>query len=172
VTDLDVIQLVLAHEGTAYVDDPTDRGGCTRHGVTRPTLALFRRVPLESVTCADIQALTRDEAEIIACELYVMRAGYSQIADWRLRYAVVDMAYHSGVKRTTLALQRIVGAQPDGIWGRETAWKVAAADPERTRLKVIGARLRHLGTLIAIDPTQAKYARGWMSRVAVVLEAA
>lgn len=171
-TDLEIVRAVLAHEGTAYVHDPTDRGGCTRHGVTRPALADFRGVPLDQITCDDIRTLTREEAEDLALELYVMRPGYWRIADWRLRLACVDYAYHSGRHEATRALQRAVGAFVDGVFGRDTAWKVAQADPERVRLKVIGSRLRLLGTLIARRPEQARFAGGWLSRVATVLEAA
>lgn len=171
-TDDEIVAFILRHEG-GYVDDPVDRGGCTKYGVTIPTLAEFRRVRPAEVACDDIKALTRDDAEMIALELYILRPGFYQIADWRLRLAVVDFGFHSGRVTACKALQRALGnTHVDGIFGRDTAWQVAHADAAMLRDKVIGSRLRLLGSLIGKRPEQARFARGWMARVSAVLEAA
>lgn len=170
--DFEIIAWVLRHEGDTYTDDPDDAGGPTKFGITLQTYAQFHMTTPDKVSADQIKALTRDEAEAIALDLYVMRPGFFQIADWRLRLAVVDFGYHSGVRRATEALQAAVGAQVDGIYGRETGWKVAGADTTAVRHKVIGARLRLLGNLMSTRRETAKFAKGWLGRVADVLEAA
>jgi lysozyme family protein len=168
VTDEQIIDYILQFEGSAPTNDPVDRGGVTRYGITLPTLQQVK----PEATHGDVWALTREEAVDIYLELFVFRPGFHQIADWRLRLAVVDAGIHSGPRRVTEWLQKAVGAYVDGIGGRETFGKVAHADPAKVREKVIAARLRHLGTLISKDSTQSRFAKGWLIRVGTILEAA
>ena len=171
-TNEDIVAFILSHEGSAYTDDPVDAGGCSKYGVTRRALASFRHVPLSAITCEDVRNLTQADAEALALELYIFRPNFHQIADWRLRLAVVDFGYHSGAVTATKALQRAVGVADDGSFGRDTGWAVVRADAERVRLKVVGARMRLLGSLIERRRSNARFAGGWFDRVADVLEAA
>jgi lysozyme family protein len=168
VTDEQIIDYILQFEGSAPTNDPVDRGGVTRYGITLPTLQQVK----PEATHGDVWALTREEAVDIYLELFVFRPGFHQIADWRLRLAVVDAGINSGPHRATKWLQAAVGAQIDGHGGRETYGKVAYADPVRVREKVIAARLRHIGKLITEDRTQARFAKGWLARIGTILEAA
>lgn len=168
-TDEDIVCFVIEKfEGSAATNDPHDRGGVTRYGITLNTLKQVR----PDAGPGDVWALTKQEAIDIYLELFVFRPGFYQIADWRLRLAVIDAGIHSGVKRASEWLQQAVGAQVDGSVGRETLEKVARADAVKVREKFIALRLRHLGTLISKDSTQSRFARGWLSRVGTILEAA
>lgn len=168
-TDLEIVDFIVEHfEGSVATNDPDDRGGVTRFGITLPTLKQVR----PEATAGDVWALSRDEALNIYLDLYVFRPGFHQIADWRLRLACVDAAVHSGPRRAQEWLQAAVGAQVDGIAGRDTYAKVASADQPMAAKKVIASRLRHLGNLITRDVRQAKFAKGWLNRVGAVLEAA
>jgi lysozyme family protein len=169
VTDSDIVEYIIERfEGSAASNDPDDRGGITRFGVTLPTLKHIK----PDATAGDVWALTKQDAINLYLELFVFRPGFHQIADWRLRLVVIDSGIHSGTKRATEWLQAAVGAQVDGHGGRDTYAKVASADPVKARERVIAARLRHLGALIARDVRQAKFSRGWFGRVATLLEAA
>jgi lysozyme family protein len=169
VTDSEIVCYIVEHfEGSAASNDPSDRGGVTRHGVTLPTL---RQIKPEA-TAGDVWALTKEDAIDLYLELFVFRPGFHQIADWRLRLLVVDSGIHSGVRRATEWLQAAVGAQVDGHAGRDTYGRVATADPVKVRERVMAARLRHIGGLISRDVRQAKFARGWMNRIGTLLEAA
>jgi lysozyme family protein len=168
-TDLEIVDYIVERfEGSAATNDPDDRGGVTRFGITLNTLKQVR----PEASAGDVWALSRDEALSIYLDLYVFRPGFHQITDWRLRLACVDAAIHSGPRRAQEWLQAAVGAQVDGIAGRDTYAKVASADPVRARERVLAARLRHLGNLITRDVRQAKFAKGWLARVGTVLEAA
>jgi lysozyme family protein len=155
-------------EGGTPTNDPADRGGVTRWGITLPTL---QRIKPEA-TAGDVWALTRDEAVVIYLDLFVRRPGFHQIADWRLRLVVIDSGIHSGTARATRWLQAAVGAVQDGIGGPETYGRTARLDPGMARDRVFAARLRHVGRLIESDRRQARFAAGWMDRIATVLEAA
>jgi lysozyme family protein len=169
VTDSEIVcWIVEKFEGSAATNDPDDRGKITRFGVTLPTLQQIR----PEATAGDVWALTKEDAIDLYLELFVFRPGFHQIVDWRLRLLVVDSGIHSGVRRATEWLQAAVGAQVDGHAGRDTYGRVAAADPVKTRERVMAARLRHIGGLIARDVRQAKFTRGWLGRIATLLEAA
>ena len=52
------LPLVLAHEG-GYVDHPSDPGGATNLGITRKTLARWRKVsPFTSLPKSEVKNLT------------------------------------------------------------------------------------------------------------------
>lgn len=168
-TDTDIVAYIVDRfEGSAVTHDPDDRGGVTRFGITLPTLQQVK----PEATAGDVWALTRDEALNIYLELFVFRPGFYQIADWRLRLACVDAAIHSGPRRAQEWLQAAVGAQVDGVAGRDTYAKVASTDAVTARERLIASRLRHLGHLITRDVRQAKFAKGWLTRVGTILEAA
>ena len=67
---------IVAREG-GYVDDPSDPGGATKHGVTIGTM---RRLGLDltgdgKVDAEDVRRLTPDRAEAIFIEHYFDRPG-------------------------------------------------------------------------------------------------
>src|SRR6188768_1995558 len=66
---------VLRHEG-GYVDHPSDPGGATNMGITRRTLADWRKVaPWSALDKAEVRALQRDEAAAIYRTNYWDRSG-------------------------------------------------------------------------------------------------
>ncbi len=167
--DREIVEWIVDRfEGSVPTDDPVDRGGVTRWGITLPTL---RRVKPEA-THGDVWALTRDEAVAVYLDLFVREPGFFQIADWRLRLVVVDSGIHSGTMRATRWLQAAVGATVDGLGGPETFEKTSVLPADMIRERVLASRVRHIGRLIQKDRTQARFSAGWMDRIGALLEAA
>lgn len=156
-----IISDVLAAEG-GYVDHPADRGGCTHYGITVATLAAWRQRP---VTCADVAALTIDEARAIYRQRYITDPGLHQIRDQRLQALLVDFGVHSGTQRAIKTLQRLLGVAADGVIGPQT---LAAIDhvgaPVVGRL-LLQARGEFLADLLQRDATQRVFAAGWLRRL-------
>ena len=73
------LAFTLKYEG-GFVDHPADPGGATNLGVTRATLARWRRSP---VSTADVKALTRDEAGEIYRRFYWRSGGQRPAAPGR-----------------------------------------------------------------------------------------
>jgi lysozyme family protein len=139
VTDDAILDGVLRREG-GYVDDPADKGRCTNRGITLATLREWRG---PSVTCEDVRALTEADAR----EIY--RARYLHPFDGldaAIKPQVVDIAVNSGVLRAKALLAL---AQQSG-------------KPLNTALVV--ERLKHNARLVAADPTQARFFKGWVAR--------
>lgn len=83
----------------------------------------------------------------------------------------VDWAVHAGHAVAIRALQKSLGVPADGILGPETQEAIDGCDRTLMGRKVVAARVRSLGRLIADRPTNARYAAGWMNRLADQIEA-
>lgn len=168
-TDKDIIDGILQHEGSAYTNVPGDRGGPTRYGITLKTLAAWRKVP---VLPTDVQLLTEEEARAIYADLYIKRPRYDLIKDDLLRALVVDCGVNSGVRAATSWLQQALGVVTDGSIGPTTLATLDAIPPAAVYLRLCAIRVRFYGTIISHDPSQAAFAAGWANRVAQFIEQA
>ena len=158
---------VLRHEG-GYVYHPSDPGGATNMGITRKTLARWRKVsPWTDLPKAEMVGLKRDEAALIyrasywnACKAGDMPAGVD--------LALFDFAVNSGPDRAVRVLQAALGVAADGAVGPVTLGAVNAANPAKLINAICDRRLGFLGRL----STFATFGRGWTRRVAEIRAAA
>lgn len=158
---------VLRHEG-GYVDHPDDPGGATNMGITRKTLARWRKVtPWTALPKASVAALTRDEAALIYRANYwnVARAGSMPAG---VDLALFDFAVNSGPDRAVRVLQVALGVAADGEIGPVTLAAVEAADPRRLINVLCDRRLSFLQRLTSFSA----FGRGWTRRVAEIRAAA
>jgi lysozyme family protein len=162
----DVIDDIIRREG-GFVDNPSDRGGPTKFGITQATLAEWRGSP---VTANDVEALTIDEARSIYRSIYIDKPGLAALPE-PLRGLVVDTAVQSGVKTAVRLLQTALGSlSVDGILGPVTMAAIQDANNELLYHKMLAERIRYLGEVITVRPANATFAKGWMARVAEFLE--
>ena len=162
---------VLRHEG-GYADHPSDPGGATNMGITRKTLARWRKVsPWWSLPKSAVQVLGREEAARI------YRAGYWETVKAGslppgLDLAVFDYAVNSGPSRAIRALQTEVGTKVDGYVGPLTLAAVRTRITREGASELIAAycarRLKFLSGL----STFAVFGKGWSARVAAIRKAA
>ncbi len=161
----EIIDDILAAEG-GYVDDPDDRGGCTKYGITIGTLSEERG---EEVDCEAVRHLTEDEARSIYRHKYIHVPGFDQIRDqgpWAvLRELLVDSAVQHGASKAVEWLQEASGAAVDGDFGPNTRGAVNSSDPTRLYNEILAERIRYYGEIISNDHSQARFALGWMRRV-------
>lgn len=157
------LQLVLAHEG-GYVDHPSDPGGATNLGITRKTLAGWRKVmPWTSLPKSEVKALTKETVAPIYRALYWDEIRGDDLPAG-LDYAVFDYAVNSGPGRAAMALQRILGVADDGEIGPITLAAVAKRKPADLINALCDERIAFLQRL----STFAVFGKGWTSRVAGV----
>jgi len=166
-----IADIIRRFEGTAFTNDPADHGGETKFGLTRRFLSAHLGLPIGQLCPLEqLETLTFEQAVEIATEELAMKSGLWRIVDDRLRFAVIDHAFHSGVPSAVRALQRAVQVSPvDGIFGRDTEAYTNRADPQTTRDHVIADRLDLLGSILSHQPLQAKFAAGWLRRIGGVL---
>jgi lysozyme family protein len=177
-TDLDAgqrftlcLEHVLEREG-GYADHPSDPGGATNLGITRKTLAAWRKIsPWWALPKSEVQGLRRAEAADIYRALYWERCRAGELPAG-LDLAVFDFAVNSGPARAVKALQAALKVKADGFAGPITLdavrLRVASEGAAGLIVALCGGRLGFLQRLA----TWATFGRGWSRRVEIIRKAA
>jgi lysozyme family protein len=172
-TSEDIIEAILRREGAAYTNNPADKGGPTKWGITQATLTRYLGRPASE---QDVQQLTREVAVDIYRELYV--SPITRILPDlppRVLGLLVDSNVQHNPKRWQEWFQASVGATVDGAVGPETVekwrqWRIAGLGADRLFYRVFGCRMRYYFKIIHDDPTQATFANGWANRLSEFLD--
>lgn len=174
----DIAREIVAREG-GFVNDPDDPGGPTKYGVTIHTM---RRLGLDldrdgDVDVADVQRLTRAQAEEIFVDHYFRRPRIAQLPE-ALQASVFDMYVNAGANAVKI-LQRLLRSMGqevavDGVIGPQTAeaaHAAARAAPDHIADAYGIARRNYYFRLADRRPSSRKYARtraggkgGWIRR--------
>lgn len=124
---------LLQREG-GYVNDPNDRGGATRYGITAATAARYGLNP---------RNITPQQAAAIYYNDFWVGSGASQIQDPRLAELHFDAAVNHGPGNARRFLEQSGG------------------DPARYNQ----LREQFYQNIIARNPSQQRFARGWANRM-------
>lgn len=100
-------ELLMVNEG-GYVNNPHDKGGETKYGISK-----------KAYPDVDIENLTKEQAKKIYKKDYWDKCKCDYLPDC-LSVAVFDFAVNSGVKRAIKYLQLSLGVTADGIIGNQT----------------------------------------------------
>jgi lysozyme family protein len=105
----DIIDHILAVEGSEYTNHPSDRGGPTKFGITLAALSRWRDSPC---TAEDVQALTEDEARRIYEHRYIVEPGFGRVAvvSPSIGHELVDTGVNMGQPVASTWLQRWLNA--------------------------------------------------------------
>lgn len=141
----------VRHWEGGWSDDPDDRGGKTKYGISK-----------SAHPDVDIESLTWEQAKVIYETEYWRRFGCDRMPD-RVNVVLFDAAVNHGGTTAVTLLQEIVGAHMDGIVGVRTIERVCAANAPARRL--IARRLAYYEAIIADRPSQAKFRDGWYNRM-------
>lgn len=100
-----IIDGILVREGREFTDNPDDRGGPTKFGITLATLAAFRG---HLVTAADVRALEEPEARNIYLRRYITDVGFDLILEVSEKVGdeVIDTGVNCGQEVAARFLQR------------------------------------------------------------------
>ena len=160
---------VLRFEG-GFVNDPTDRGGATNKGVT---IATWRSVGYDKdgdgdVDVADLRLLTTtDVRDRVLRPHYWNRWRADQIQNQSVAESLVEWVWGSG-KWGVIIPQRILGVTADGKVGPATIAAVNAHVPATLHAKLVTAKVEFLDALVKAHPEQARFLKGWLSRITAI----
>ena len=181
-TKSDIIDHIEIKEGwPKFTNDPADRGGPTKGGITLKTLRAWRGKPTD---IEDVRCLTRTEARQIYEKVFIVDPGFSKIPDQLMCFHLVDTGVMSGPRRAGRFLQQAINGEikslgggrkrlaVDGILGQKT---FAALEDLRQFLPGINIRIavwriRFLGRLVSRSHSQAKWVNGWLIRATTFLQ--
>ncbi len=180
----DLMDDLLRHEG-GFTADPKDRAHygrrqppsrpwdctCTNMGITQATLSAYlgRQATVEEV---------RNLSTALAREIYERQYLTGPRIDTLpapLVPVLFDTCVHSGARRAVTLLQEVLNmagfgpVSTDGAIGPKTrAAATRAADQMGAWLvnAYVEQRRQFLKDLIEADPTQARFEKGWMARIA------
>lgn len=119
------LEMLLHHEG-GYVNNVHDKGGMTNLGVTKRVYDKW--IDRES-TEEEMRNLTPEDVAPIYKKNYWNRVKGDSLPSG-LDWSCFDWAVNSGSGRPAKAVQRAVGATPDGAIGPQTVGLVMEKDPE------------------------------------------
>lgn len=154
-----------------YGNDPIDRGGATNKGITQASYDSW-------LTARDLP--TRPVREITDFEVHsiyrVRYWGACRCEDLPppLDMVVCDAAVQHGVGRAVKWLQELVAAQVDGICGEKTLYAVKGYVLANGVTELIDTYMDHraafYAVIIARDPTQRRFKKGWANRMNALQE--
>lgn len=147
---------LLGHEG-GFVDHPADPGGATMWGVTE-------RVAMANGYTGSMRALPVELAKAIYRREYWDAVRADEMPD-AVRYALFDGAVNSGVSQSAKWLQRALGVTADGAIGPKTIAAAKAANGDRLKSAMLGARLQFMTDLA----TWPAFGKGWARRIASLM---
>lgn len=159
-------QEILGTEG-GYVNDPDDRGGETKFGISK-----------RSYPHLDIKSLTLSEAKEIYYQDYwnVPTLDLPQIDDYKIQLELFDTAVNMGVGTAGRIFQKSLNLlnrneknfedlRVDGWIGEKTLNAYHKVN-KKTLLKVLnGYQFMHYVNIATDNPSQERFFNGWMKRV-------
>lgn len=172
-TEAEIIAGVIVREG-GFVNNPADRGGATKFGITAKTLGDWRKLK-RPATADEVEALTMAEAGEIYIAWYVERPGFTlaNVPSERLRVHLIDFGINSGPERAIRWFQRCIGAPVTGRMDQSTRTLIRYLERERfgTRRSLdvacdvlVAARLWMIDRNTDAHPNQKQFEEGLESR--------
>lgn len=139
-------------------DDPHDPGGRTSRGIIQSEYNHYRRV--RGLAQRDVWSASDEEVSYIYKTEYwdVLQCDFMPTG---VDYCVFDYGVNSGISRSAKVLQRIIGAEVDGVVGPQTVRMVSGMSSANIINAMSAERLDFLHEL----RTWGRYGRGWARRV-------
>jgi len=159
--------LVMQSEG-GYVNDPQDNGGETNFGVTKKTWAEYLG---RSINDGEMKALTIETVKPFYRKMYWEKCRCDELPSG-LDYAVFDFAVNAGTTQSAKLLQRSVGADADGIIGKNTLALIYATHVDDVLEAFSNQKRDFYKTIVMRNPTQTKFLNGWLNRIKNVFTSA
>lgn len=157
---LRAFERTIGHEG-GYVNDPQDQGGETKYGISK-----------RSYPYLEIEKITVEQARQIYWDDFWTPLCLDKIWCGEVACEVFDTAVNTGKFKAVEILQRALNylgssLKIDGLIGKDTINAANNAD-ERALLKVLnGVQFAHYLKIVELDPSQKKFAKGWLKRIEV-----
>lgn len=162
------LDMVLAHEGSTYVDDTADSGGASKFGIS---LRFYRSKIQADANAEAIKSLSIIEASDIYDKYWWQRAPFAEINDQKLCNRVFDLAVNMGSSSAIKCLQQAVNACVavhlvlDGMLGQKTIAEVNKLDALTIYNALIDAATIHYQAIVANNPKDAAFLNGWLNRL-------
>ena len=152
--DAAVTKTLEREGGGAFTDDPTDRGGATKYGISQ------RAYP-----DLDIANLTEEKAREIYRHDYWNRMRGDDIASQAIAENIFDLCVNMGVKTGSKLAQLSLDIVPaDGIIGPQSLGVINGADESLFKARFAIAKMQRYADICNKDSSQKRFLLGWLNR--------
>lgn len=148
-----------------YVNDKTDRGGATNHGVTQRVYDAYRAAA--KLRPQGVEHIDAKEVNGVYFTMFWLPARCDLLPP-PLDVIQFDSAVQHGPQRAVFFLQRALCVAVDGNVGPATLAALARAFLPGLIDAYILERSRYYQAIIAGDSSQRKYENGWNNRLALL----
>lgn len=152
--------------GSKYTNDPLDRGGATKYGITFNTLISTHYDTNHDgkVNVDDVKSLQLDDFKKILKSQYWDKWQADKINNQSIANLLVDWLWGSG-KWGIIIPQRLLNVPADGVVGMKTINALNGAIQKDIYNKVWQARKEFYEKIVKNNPSQSKWLRGWLNRL-------
>lgn len=156
---------IIARE-KGFVNNPADKGGPTKFGITQGTLSWHLGRP---ATVEDVQNLTIDAAREIYEKRFILGPHFDALDNQgegvlQLKSNLIDFGVMSGPALAIIHLQEILSIPSDGILGPQTLSALSSANLVLVNKQLVMRRALMAARICKKDPTQLTFLSGWLSR--------
>ena len=157
-------QTLLKYEG-GWVDNPHDKGGATKYGITigEWLISGYDKDKDKDVDKQDLKLITPEDAKPIAKRKYWDKISGDSIKSQSVAEFLMDWAYMSGPSRPIKKVQEILGLTVDGVIGTKTITAINNTEP-KTFNKLKESREKFFYAIVANNPSQKVFLKGWLNR--------
>lgn len=163
------LRIVLKNEG-GVSNHKADRGGLTNYGITQKVYSDF---------CRMTGRMQKPVTDILMDEVEAIYGGYwkdskAALCPEPLDLMMFDAGVNHGPNRAVKLLQRTLGVDEDGVFGKQTALALnedcIARGVEEVCFDYLEHRDDFFDAIVNRDPKQAVFLRGWKNRTAHLRE--
>jgi len=164
------IPQLIKFEG-GYVNNPNDRGGATKYGVTLKT---WRKIGYDVnqdgvIDEKDMEMLSEEDFKNVVNQYWAVCKA-NQIKNQSIASFIVDWAYNSGPNNAIKNVQRCLGLKDDGIIGPITLKAINDHFEKEYLARILFVKLKiarynFIINIVERDESQSVFLKGWINRI-------
>lgn len=157
---------LIKWEGSSFEVVPGDAGGPTKYGVI---LSEWKAKGWDKdgngvIDVNDLKLITADDASAIAKSHYWDKLSADNISNQSIAEMLVDFAYNCGVGTAARKIQECLGLVIDGNIGPKSIQAINSANQEQLFNDLKAKRRNYYLGIVARNPLQIKFLKGWLNR--------
>jgi lysozyme family protein len=158
----------FALEGTVYENDPNDTAGSTKFGLTTSDLHEYGLDANSDgkIDWMDVRDLSAEDAAKVLKKLYWDFFQADRINNQSLAEFISDAGLNQGRILIAKYVQNILHSTVDGIIGDRTIASINThPNPQYIFTELYNKRKKRYDTIIANNPSQEVFRKGWYNRL-------